>query len=694
MLKIINSLKIDLLGFTRSKLTWIFLIISILLTGYGFYSRLPFDPGRALTSSAFVIQSGIFVTMILGYSLVRREIDHNCSEVFYTIAKGLKYKLIGKILTLLTLALLFSLVSTLTLFFFYFPETPIVFYKLALIYLFLYWVIPFFISGIIGMVVSYFIQTRLAYIILTIICILIAPLNFSIFREIGFIFKLDLVSVAHFLNLGQTDPNNTFDAVYGLPLETGRWMKQGIWLVLVLFILGISYLIRYKNKKFIYSKITILFIVTALFLAPLITKFLEEDQIIITHPAHGLQNVHRLDADYYGGLKTIDIPQNFEIKEYDIDLKSNRRLEANVRITLKLNENTSNLFFTLYHQFKIKNISINNEKLIFHRRGDSIEIDLKQSFNKNEIINLTFNYEGISSPIYFANEQAILLPSNFPWLPFGGGDNAMTMRESLVRNDLSPDHNIHYTLRYNDDNPIFTNLEKKEGEGVWKGNLPDGLTVTSGMLKQEKVNGSLVVYPISLFNSAKKIPEFIEEVEDIESNLVRDLKLQQKPNVTNKYFFLSIPGESPYFYSNQWDFSDHKIIGIDQSYNEEGVLTYSNLLVPSTLHALIRNKDIIKIQDQEIVTIFLYAYDFWYQNNYNSLKNNQEMLFDHFMNGYTDPNNKGNNVGKILEDLSIFLRNGEKDQINNFFIDWLKLLNQDKVMKMDKLNELLKEYYK
>jgi len=109
MHKIISSYKIEITLLFRSlliKLCFIFTVSFVLLH---FIKRFEsFDAGGALISTAFIIQGGIFASMILGLLLIQKESYYWTDEVFFTLSDEYYSKEIGKCLALLTCITLLS----------------------------------------------------------------------------------------------------------------------------------------------------------------------------------------------------------------------------------------------------------------------------------------------------------------------------------------------------------------------------------------------------------------------------------------------------------------------------------------------------------------------------------------------------------------------------------------------------------
>ncbi|MCR4443188.1 MAG: hypothetical protein QHH10_13130 [Peptococcaceae bacterium] len=117
MKKVIDSYKIELLLLTRQFESWLFLLLAFFSIFSHFISRLQtFDPGGALISTAFIIQGGIFASMILGLSLIQKEAFYWSDEMFYALPNGYSSKIIAKCLTLISIITVLICISLIGLF--------------------------------------------------------------------------------------------------------------------------------------------------------------------------------------------------------------------------------------------------------------------------------------------------------------------------------------------------------------------------------------------------------------------------------------------------------------------------------------------------------------------------------------------------------------------------------------------------
>lgn len=693
--KIISCWKIELLILFRNVWTWATLLLSLTMVGIQFYSRVVTDdPGGALISTAFIVQGGLFVSMIFGLYLIRSEVLSSSDEMFYVIPNGYSGKLFGKCLALLSAIVLFIFLSVLILYLLYYIfEIPFIFYWKSIPYLTLYWAIPFFIAGIIGMIVGTYQNSRIVYPILILAALLMGPLNVPITENVMALLHTDLTPIMGFLNLGQTDPNSPFDPVYGLPMEIHRWLQKGLWLIAVVFLFSLR-TIQINYQRFPKWGLLLL---PGFFIAmfPFIYLFLQEEQVVKT--GIEVDSVRKYDLNYY----TMNTKANFEnmdsvIESYEIDVKSFRNLKVRTKMKVKPLKETNHLVFTLYHQLKVQSVTTeNNTDLIFHQMGDQVKVIFPELLPAEKLQTIIINYEGTSSQYYFANEQAVMLPSYFPWLPIAGSYQAMTAEGlQLRRYPLLPNHSTEYVLRYSGPEPLHTNLSIK-GEGVWSGKVPNGLTIVSGMLTEMTIRKTKIVYPISLYKMIHTVPEYVDKVEAIRNNIQSDFSMQRFSDISTVYL-LSIPNESMTFPLNIWTLDDHMIIGVNQMYNNGDLLHNELFLVPSVLSSMIRSSNIVN-QKMEMQTLFLESYSYWYSLRDKSNFNNEIPLMKQHLKFYkTIPTSREETKAKykqkafVTEEIIRFIDNNKHNEklLRAFFQNWLDRLDQNEPMNENDILEM------
>lgn len=576
MSKLFDVVKTEFKLLFRNKIIWLVLPLTLLYSGYGFYffNVMEEDQGQSLMSSSFVVQAGLFAFMVFGYYLISIEKVNQCDELFFCLPKVEIYKIAGKFIVSIILVTGFVLVNNIVLFLFYYlGNISEKLYIDSIKYFVLYWEFGFVTSVLIGMNIGIFIKSRAAYITMFIFWLFIGPLNYYIFRPLSTLLRLDLRVPQYILNLGQHDPHSAYNVLYGFPLQSFNYTQR----LLILLLLLTLFILLYwrKEKKVVITALTVFLIV----FIPVFNKYRLNFGMIKSYVSYTHQEEY--DLKYYmehGKDEIIKNEAEFRIKSCDINLKIDNELKMNVRAKVLLNSPGDKLLFTLYRNFNIK--SIRDEKgkaLKFNRKGDSIEVLFNEVLNKGEEKVINFDYEGYSSPLFFADENAVMLPAYFPYIPSSLNAPAMAVNNTgFYRNDFS--FTSDYTLTFEGKHKLYTSLNKI-GENKWEGKNAAGITIAAGNICEKLYDGITYYYPAI---SSNKFSNFIKDISSYKA---------AADNVNNKFgdslqtdikkaFFIPIPSESNETATSLWSFDDSLLVQNDISNHGRFSGKESEALIP------------------------------------------------------------------------------------------------------------------
>ncbi|MFC5402600.1 ABC transporter permease [Cohnella soli] len=675
-MKILNSMKIEIILIIRRIWFWAAMIVPCLIFGLILNDKLNmFDPGGALISSAYIVQAGIFLFLMLGFELVRREKNSNCDEVITAMPGAKSAKLWGKLISITLGIIVFTVLSFIILFVFYSVyQVPAYFRGVSVKYIILYWSIPFFIAASFGAYLGSFLNFRGIYVFLGFVWIALGPLNIGIFESISLLTQVDLMKVSEWLNLGQTDPHALYDSSYGLPLEGLRWIQKGWWVVVAIFVMSTRYLQLSKLKKAVYYSLAIMFLASSAF--GLTSKF-----DVVRATAHEINSVMKYDYTYYSNYrpaKNSEQTTAFKVDSYDIHLKLKSQISADVQMKLIPSQDGNKIIFTLYHDLKVKKIIDGEGRFIkFSQDQDRLELEFPNRYKANHTLVLNMVYEGLSSPYFFANSQAVMLPSYFAWYPVPSTYPAMKAKEiQIVRYPSFPRYDVQYTLTIDGFKSIYTNLQAA-GDSVWKGSSSAGISIFAGPISSHSVGGASIYSPISLYKMTNTFKTFLSELRNITNQIQEDLGLSAH-ELPQKLFFATIPPESRQYPANIWIMKDHAIIGINQQYNDGELLVSETALVPAVISALTRDINTIN-QREEMNTMFVEAYSYWYSKRFPSTQKydiDRTPLLKLDLN-YYEYNNMSRQKKAVQQILQYTDENWEEnDKMKSFFREWYSHLKQ------------------
>src|SRR5699024_4724641 len=117
------------------------------------------------------------------------------------------------------------------------------------------------------------------------------------------------------------------------------------------------------------------------------------------------------DAVYYKDAALTDnLYNDYQIKNYEVDLDIRNYLKAYVVVEMMnpTSKEMDTFDFLLYHDLEIREVlDKEGNKLEFTQNRDIVRVITKSPIVPSEIMQITFKYEGISSPFFFANSRAI-----------------------------------------------------------------------------------------------------------------------------------------------------------------------------------------------------------------------------------------------------------------------------------------------
>ena len=177
----------------------------------------------------------------------------------------------------------------------------------------------------------------------------------------------------------------------------------------------------------------------------------------------------------------------FNVTKYEIALRVEHDLQATTTVSVDKN-NLKSYCFTLYHGYKVKQISDQNgQALTFKQEGDYIEVINSMGC----VTEITFVYRG-DSPTYFAHSQGINLPGTFWYYPVSGYRIIYdTTRQGFFNNLLDEPVEFMLSVDYHDE--VYSNLPQVNGNTFC--GTSNACTVIAGAYSEIEVDGMTVVYP-------------------------------------------------------------------------------------------------------------------------------------------------------------------------------------------------------
>lgn len=598
------------------KITLLLLLLSFFYNIFFFYLFIvgDRDPAEALVRSSFIVQGGILASMMIGVYLSTIERKVGLEELIETISHAKFRKNVGKILFFLSFVFLYLLLNILALMTMFILTDVIFspFYLQSVLYMLLYWGLSFVIGGLIGSFLAMWIKGRMIYVLSLVIWLFISPLNYPFIIQLGILFQWSNVDeIENFLNIGQNNPHHLYQPFYGFALENYQWLKRSLFsLIFILLIIGSVMIQRKVWKKYLPA-----------FLIVLALTFYTGFSVFGKHQVLNLSSekdgILIQDAFYYQDIILSDqLSNGYQIKNYEIDLDIRNYLKANVAVEMMnpTNEEMNTFDFLLYHDLKVSEVlDEEGNELEFKQNRDIVEVTTKSPVVPNETTKFTFNYAGISSPFFFANNRAINLLNHFPWLPTNGNFNSsmITVGLEAFRLPNQPNQDISYQVRLKGNNRTFSNLEKT-GNNEWEGTSSDGIYLVAGSIGERNINGKSVIYPYTWEKMLTNFPYFEQFIQRKIDQINQELALDREVSI-DRYMFIDhsrsseMPEQKVWFYENSFVMSTQGLLFND----EAGLAINVDLMTFTIVPAMTWKKDGVFSEDMGELRLFDMSYAYF-----------------------------------------------------------------------------------
>ncbi|GAB4075227.1 hypothetical protein GCM10028778_27310 [Barrientosiimonas marina] len=495
------------------------------------------------------------------------------------------------------------------------------------------------------------------------------------------------------LNLGEYNPYMAYDAMYGFSLEGYHWVKRWIWIASFLTLICLTVLVKQKMPLRKYWLMPFLLIVS---LVPALWYVNTPQQVLTSNGSSLDREIY--DYQYYNNYSfshTKSLEENkVNVLDYDIDLTIDDRLKADVTMKIAAkgdHPSHSKATFSLYHRFKISDVFLNGQKIPYDQNGDSVTVNLSTQEISDGKDTLTFQYEGASSPLFVANQQAVYLPYYFPWLPSTSSYPAMHYENfALHRNNHAETDKTHYQLTIHGQEPDYTNLNQK-GKHTWEKTTDEGVTLAAGLLTEKDKGNDQFVYPLTWERGLEDLDKYKQNIKQMKDNIMSDLNLPetQMPETVVALPALS-SADSMYHTEDLWLTKDTLLVSLSQG-STPGSDMFTSLndnLIYRLVPALTWKREGIDLSYYAYYNAFDMTYGTAYNLDHGISDDKQitkSQLFQMVKN--TDNTDKAN----ALQAVSQLISKGDGDDLYQFSHDWYDLIQNEKP-KWQKLETLASDH--
>lgn len=376
-----------------------------------------------------------------------------------------------------------------------------------------YYVLCLAASVFIGLMLSFIKKRYIAYILI----LLFAVSSVELLQIVSvYLFEITGRDFSKLLELFLLSPHSITSMPNYLTVLTFDFNKMSLllfYIVLSVFVV-VSVSIKSKKEKFIRSAVCI-----ALCVCLIAGYFMP-----FANPKYDLTASSTVCDQLYYDFNKDNIkqePVEFSVKKYDLKLSAFLNLKADAKIYVD-NSNLDEYKFTLYHKYKVKNITNQNgDKLDFKQDSDYLTV---KANGETEYLNIKY-YGGSSQ--YYSSYSGINLPGNLYFYPVAGFHQMFDWYYGFVCRAL-PNETV-FNVEFDYPKTVYSNLEET-GKNKFSGTA-DSLTFMSGYYKTEKIEDTVVYY--SYMSKEYK-------VEDLHKHL--DAFLKENRNV--KKIFIAPPTQA------------------------------------------------------------------------------------------------------------------------------------------------------
>lgn len=422
-----------------------------------------------------------FFSFISYYYLDKLRFDSQ-KECMQSIFRGVEITYKNQILVLFTVVLVFT--ATLMGYNFYAYWVLQINHAEALVHILLCVFLYIFcisLTGIgLGMLAALKLKRLMACSVISLFVVISSPIFLRFIETLYYTFKIDIFPVYEFICIFPRGLTAMPQHFVGYSLLPDRISAVFFWITLF-YSLSLLHILRGKHVKQIAVASIGILVCCASF-----SVYLTPGTKTLT--ANNSQGEFAIDRMFYlFDYSPQNKPACFYITEYNMDLKIDTQLEAEVTVVIDTPE-LAVYNFTLYHGYKVSGISDQDgNKLAFKQEGDYIEV----FSDSNNILTLTFKYKGYN-PTYYSHSQGISLPGHFVYYPRSGYQTIYDVKNQGFYNVLL-EKPVNFTIKIDYNKEVYCNLTKT-GDNTFSG-ITDGCTILAGFLTSETIENVEVVYP-------------------------------------------------------------------------------------------------------------------------------------------------------------------------------------------------------
>ncbi len=540
--RIQDSIIIETKLFIRSRSTKVFLLLWFATLLYFCISVFGnHEIGTAFRGSGWLTQILIVCGMTIGVLHASMERREWCEEVIESLPHGISCKAVAKIVLLLGtgMVLFFSSVITVVMVFFL-QRAPRIYWMASFSYVFLYWILPFLISGVIGWILGINVRTKIVYPVTLLVSLVLGPLipmgvGVFLLSRNGSLYDLYVI-----FDVGQLDPNAPFYESYGYELNGILWLARLGQLVavciMVLFILLKKEKIGNGVKRASLLILAIFLYTVGIYGSLKILRIQKEkyrtSELYNYYGMYRNLSIDELGEGYRGVGGRIHVP--YEIQGYDITVLDGLSMNIKVKIEVMIVEKCSNIALTLWHDFSVNSCVVNGTKSGFRQDGDTMIIP--STGEEGTMLELVVEYKGIPPVNLYKDTNKWVLPGLMPWVPVEYVGKAMIdeMNQGELFRYPKDKKAVPVSVCYEGGHDVFCSLYGS-GHNKWVG-VTSGVTMACGWFEEAYRDGYDIVYPSVCPSDPEHVVQLLNRFSELIPIISGELLEKGEKQISNKVF--------------------------------------------------------------------------------------------------------------------------------------------------------------
>lgn len=577
---------------TECKLNWrkkygvIFALAALFICALEAFYVLPKDlvKGNSIALSSWITQVYIVFGLTYGLLLYERE-QSEIKELLnsYSLSKWkktVKYLLLFIEAAGIDLGCIFLLEIS-----FCMQHMSVAIQHEALQYIAVYWISPFVIMGITGMVLADKIEGRGKYVIGVVVMILSGPMPQNLIAALTDT-QTGLFKWVSFTNLG---PMNTYKPMhllfgYSIPMEK---------IAMLLFMLIGVTMIYFGTGSVQMSKKWIAGVAGGIFIC--VACILNFNYIV----GHYSYDVAMRMQEEYQKKDRFDTNNNYSVTDMKLDISENwNGLYYKADMVLQPQKASDFFTFMLYHDMKIGSIRVNGKKVKISRNKDLVVVSFPVKSDKT--YQVCVEYYGNPPFQMYADKKNWILPGYFAWYPMRGSRQNVNYQDDLMDVHFVTDtqtDKIHFKVKYTGKGVLYCSLgENKSGQ--WEGEAQALTLLNSSLMKEIKQGKVRYIYPQVCTNYNSYVDSYAEQIKTCEKII------GEKENTDVKTYFFVCDTTNTGHGETLYMLGDCAVVEITRAYLDGAMLQNTNIGVM----AYIKNYYLMESEDVNLNYIFEVAY--------------------------------------------------------------------------------------